>query len=173
MAIWLTSDTHFSHFNIIKLCDRPFSSAEEMNAKIIKNWNEKVTPEDEVYHLGDFGNKEVYSNNCILDRLNGKKYLIQGNHDHKLVDNLYFRARWIWIKDYYEMWYQKQLFVMSHYPMLSWNGSCRNSIMTHGHEHGRFDLTWNNDVRRIDVGVDSNNFYPISLDEIIRRMEKK
>lgn len=77
--IWVTSDTHFGHENIISYCDRPFSSVEEMDEKLIENWNSVVKPSDKVYHLGDVffgGNPRL-----TLGRLNGKKRLVVGNHD--------------------------------------------------------------------------------------------
>lgn len=79
--IFFTSDTHFCHTNIIKLCGRPFSDAEEMNEVLIKNWNNTVGPNDIIYHLGDFcfaGSAEWHS---ILGRLNGRIYLVIGNHE--------------------------------------------------------------------------------------------
>ena len=80
--IWVTSDTHFNHANIIKYCNRPFSSVEEMNETIIANWNKVVSERDIVYHLGDFalGDKSLIPN--ILRRLNGCIKVIMGNHDN-------------------------------------------------------------------------------------------
>lgn len=85
--IWIISDTHFCHKNIIDYCDRPFKDVEEMNEALISNWNSVVKEKHLVYVLGDFalGTPTEISN--ILSRLNGKKYLILGNHDrHKSVD---------------------------------------------------------------------------------------
>ena len=75
--IYFTSDHHFGHENIIKFCDRPFRSVEEMDQTLIERWNEKVKPEDEVYHLGDFSlAKDPQRVSDILDSLKGTKYLI-------------------------------------------------------------------------------------------------
>ena len=81
MNTWIISDTHFGHENIIKYCNRPFSSVEEMDARMIKLWNNVVKKNDIVYHLGDFGvgNKEYISK--IVSKLNGRIFLILGNHD--------------------------------------------------------------------------------------------
>ena len=83
MKRWVISDTHFNHANIIRYCDRPFNSVEQMNEELIKRWNNTVAKDDIVYHLGDFafGNKEQLAS--ILMRLNGRIRLIMGNHDHK------------------------------------------------------------------------------------------
>ena len=74
--VFFTSDTHFNHTNIIRFCDRPFGSTEEMNEKLIGNWNSVVGPDDIVFHLGDFclGGSAEWTK--VLDRLNGKIYLI-------------------------------------------------------------------------------------------------
>jgi calcineurin-like phosphoesterase family protein len=77
--IWVISDTHFNHKNIIKYCDRPFKSADEMNETLIENWNNTVKDGDIVYHLGDVfmgGDPE------LLYRLKGRKRLVVGNHDN-------------------------------------------------------------------------------------------
>lgn len=76
--IFIISDTHFNHANIIRYCNRPFKSVEEMNNTMIKNWNRVVSDQDIVYHLGDVwmtGNPE------LLYNLKGRKRLIVGNHD--------------------------------------------------------------------------------------------
>lgn len=82
MKFFAISDTHFGHAKIIDYCNRPFSSVEEMDEVMIKNWNETVSNNDTVLHLGDFGlgNKEYIAS--IVKRLNGKKILILGNHDN-------------------------------------------------------------------------------------------
>jgi calcineurin-like phosphoesterase family protein len=79
--IYFTSDTHFNHSNILNYCSRPWSTVEEMNEGLIKNWNEVVNPGDTVYHLGDFamGNRKLIPE--ILARLNGRIILVRGNHD--------------------------------------------------------------------------------------------
>lgn len=82
MKIFVISDSHFGHANIIKYCNRPFKTTEEMDAIMIKNWNETVSNKDVVIHLGDFalGTKERCAE--IVSKLNGKKILILGNHDN-------------------------------------------------------------------------------------------
>ena len=87
MAIFFIADTHFSEENIIKYESRPFASAEAMNEEMINNWNKQVGSNDEVYVLGDFGATGVEKK--ILDRLNGTKYLVKGNHDTQT--NEYYR----------------------------------------------------------------------------------
>ncbi len=86
MNYWWTSDYHFSHFNIIRYCKRPFETAEEMNETIIRKHNERVKPDDTVFFLGDFifkGGKEggVEKYRQFEERLNGKFIFIKGNHD--------------------------------------------------------------------------------------------
>jgi len=81
MKTFFTSDTHFNHESILKYCARPWSSVSEMNEALISFWNEVVTPEDTVYHLGDFamGDRDLIPS--VLSRLNGRIILIRGNHD--------------------------------------------------------------------------------------------
>ena len=81
--VYFTSDTHFNHANIIGFCNRPFKNVEEMNETLITNWNRVVGVDDIVFHLGDFclGGSAEWTN--VLNRLNGKIYLIVGNHDIK------------------------------------------------------------------------------------------
>ena len=74
--IFYTADSHYNHFNIIEYCKRPFTTAEEMNETLIARWNEVVTPDDEVRHLGDFGFGSMSSLMNIRERLNGRIYLI-------------------------------------------------------------------------------------------------
>ena len=82
-GVFFTSDTHFNHTNIIRFCSRPFKDVEHMNETLIANWNRVVGPDNIVFHLGDFclGGSAEWTK--ILKRLNGKIYLIAGNHDMK------------------------------------------------------------------------------------------
>lgn len=83
--IWVISDTHFNHSNIIKYCNRPFSSPNEMNDILVDKWNANVKEGDKVYHLGDVymggGFSREYTD-YLLSRLNGRKRLVLGNHDN-------------------------------------------------------------------------------------------
>ena len=77
--IYYISDLHFYHANIIKLCERPFKSVEDMNNILINNWNKTVMNDDTVYFLGDFSFKcNQNQADKILEQLNGKKYFIKG-----------------------------------------------------------------------------------------------
>lgn len=82
MKLFVISDTHFGHENIIKYCNRPFRSVEEMDAAMIKNWNETVSNNDTALHLGDVGLGKREKIADIISKLNGKKILIMGNHDN-------------------------------------------------------------------------------------------
>lgn len=95
--IFIISDTHFGHENIIKYCDRPFKNAEEMDEKILENWNSVVKPGDKVYHLGDVyfpARKSEGYWGTFFSRLNGQKRLILGNHDdgkNRVLQNTFHR----------------------------------------------------------------------------------
>lgn len=82
--IYLIADTHFSHENIIKYCNRPFNDIDEMNNEMINNWNNIVKKDDIVYHLGDFTIDSDDLKN-LVNKLNGEIYFIRGNHDGKSI----------------------------------------------------------------------------------------
>ncbi|OTA15751.1 3',5'-cyclic adenosine monophosphate phosphodiesterase CpdA [Xenorhabdus vietnamensis] len=177
--IYFTSDTHFCHSNVINLCERPFKSVHHMNNTLIHNWNAYVTKRDEIYILGDFLYRGTGQDaNQILHRLNGKKFLIRGNHDKFLNDPEFDTSMFEWVKDYYEMDYQKQKIVMFHYPILEWQGYFRDSIHLYGHVHNaskdpeqlkRLSVLGS---RAINVGVDVNNFFPVSINDILRKAQR-
>lgn len=166
--IYFTADTHFGHSNIIKFCNRPFNSVEEMNDTLIDNWNSTVNDDDEIYHLGDFGWKDNKLNLDILYKLNGTKYLIKGNHDKKFIKNLRVLNQFEWVKDYYELEVDGRLFVLCHYPFKQWIGDYYGAINLFGHSHGKTKESDN----QLDVGVDLHDYKPISMDEILERYEK-
>jgi calcineurin-like phosphoesterase family protein len=167
IGTFFTSDTHFSHKNVIKYCNRPFSTIEEMNARLITNWNSKIGVGDTVYHLGDFSFGDLESAQNIFDQLNGNIHLIKGNHDQKSV---HIRG-WKSINDYLELKIGKQFIVLSHYAMRVWNRSHYGAWMLYGHSHG--SLPDDPAALSIDVGVDCHSYTPVSMTDIDGIMKKK
>jgi calcineurin-like phosphoesterase family protein len=152
MNIFFTGCSHINHKNIINYSNRPFDSVQEMNQFLIKNWNNIIQSDDEVYHLGDMflGPKSEMKN--YLDKINGKIFLIRGNHEgiEKVCPE-----RFEWIRDYHKDFFLinqiKQQVIFFHYPIESWDDRHHGSIHVHSHTHGLS----NKISRRFDVGVDS------------------
>jgi calcineurin-like phosphoesterase family protein len=174
-TIFFTSDHHFGHANILRHCNRPFGSVEEMNEELIRRWNERVLPGDEVYHLGDFALTTGPELATILDRLNGTKYLIVGNHEGAALSN---KKKFKWVKEYHELKVPDadcangvQRLVLFHYAMRVWRGDYRSTWHLYGHSHG--NLPDNPDALSFDVGVDCHNFYPLAYAEVKAIMQQK
>jgi calcineurin-like phosphoesterase family protein len=174
--LFFTSDTHFFHKNILKYCDRPFENTREMNQTLINNWNAKVPKDGIVFHLGDFSltakPKEL---DTLINSLNGKIYLIIGNHEKDALRTEYVRSHFAGIHDVAEIYikddeitYGEQHIVMCHYPMIVWNGSHRGSWQLFGHVHG--GLSNKGEIKhsptQLDVGVDCHDYKPISYQEV-------
>ena len=167
--IYFTSDTHFGHHNIIEYCSRPFENVEDMDYKLIKNWNKVIKDKDDIFILGDFSfYHDKVKNKEILDKLKGKKHLILGNHDY---DNVVPKECFIEIVPYKELKYNKNFLVLSHYPILSWNKKHRDSIHLFGHVHND-NLGEYEKQNCYNVGVDNNNSAPISINFIIERFKQ-
>ena len=179
--LFFTSDTHFGHENIIKFCNRPFANAKEMNETLINNWNRVVGPDDTIFHLGDFAFGGSYLWNNMLDRLNGHIHLIIGNHDRKNLRQGY-------VQKFDGIYPQLQLSIdgrsvyLNHYPFLCYGGSYRgdkNAVwQLFGHVHSGPFSTGKDDERlkmlfpyQYDVGVDNNNFTPISWEDVKIRIK--
>lgn len=170
MSIFFTADTHFCHKNIIKYEDRPFNSIEEMNEIMIKKWNAKVRPTDTIYILGDFIFSDGVTATQLVKRLNGKKYLIKGNHDLFLKDNKFDRSLLGWIKDYYLLKNNNIKYVLFHYPIQVWDCKHYGSIHLYGHVHSNHHPLLVQLGKAYNVGVDVNNYTPISLEEVLRKL---
>lgn len=163
--IWFTADTHFGHANIIKFCNRPVSSVNEMDEMLVERWNERVKAGDTVYHVGDFAWKNHAD---YLKRLHGKKHLVLGNHD-SLSQMVGLKGRGGW-ESIWDIMYVSGIdtlpIVLCHYPMRSWNRAFHGAKHLYGHVHGAFAPMSNN----LDVGVDCWDHRPVSWDEITARM---
>ncbi len=96
MNTWITSDLHFGHTNIMKFCPQSRSrfnnDVDYMNEQMVREWNATIAPEDTVYILGDVAFLPADKAVKIMRRLNGRKILIEGNHDRKLLNDPVFRS---------------------------------------------------------------------------------
>lgn len=160
MTAWFTSDLHLGHSNIIEYCRRPFLTKDEMNGVLIARWNSVVQPWDVVYVIGDFA---MTGSAPLIDgwlyQLSGAKILIRGNHDNKRV--LKKVKGWVAIHEMLDLDFNEARVRMCHYRLLDWRGP---SIQLHGHSHSNAPVT---SQHTYDVGVDPNDYRPISLSHIV------
>lgn len=177
--IFFTSDLHLQHQRIIEYCSRPFTDLDEMNKTLCHNWNTKVRENDIVFVLGDFcfgGQKNWLE---FIYRLNGFIYLIKGNHDHSIPKNTSnLDKKFTWIDGFLNIRILDEEFdggdqriTLCHYPMLSWYLSQKGAWHFFGHIHsGPKSTSEDKDLpiksSQYDVGVDNNNYEPLSWDEI-------
>lgn len=162
--IYFTADTHFGHAKIIEYCKRPFNNVHEMDHELIKRWNERVKPDDSVFHLGDFcwGNADTATQ--YLSQLNGRVHLIYGNHDGiSLRNHNGFGIR----GQIVDMMLGGKLVILCHYALRVWDRSHRGSLHLFGHTHGNLV----GDSQSCDVGVDAWDYRPVTLEEAIERMQ--
>lgn len=158
MKHWFTSDTHFKHNNIIEYCKRPFKDTNHMNEAMIRNWNERVKPNDQVFFLGDFclGNP-----NELLERLSGNKVFIQGNHDYGKSLNPRIKNIVVEVG-------RKEAYLV-HNP-LDANPEAEINLVGHVHEKWKVKRLSPESVM-INVGVDVWNYRPISTQEILKEYD--
>ena len=143
--IYFTSDLHFWHKNSIVYTNRPFETVEKMNEKLIEYWNKTVHANDEVYILGDVTMVRPGRATEIISQLKGRKYLLMGNHDYFAREKQFEPAACgiEWVKMYHELHSSQE------YNLLN-------------RDKGR---------RQFDVGVDANDFKPVSLEAIVTFFE--
>ena len=174
--MFFTSDTHFQHENIIKYCKRPFSDVEENDEEIIRRWNEKVPEDGIVFHLGDVAFGDPDKVDKILERLNGTIYLVIGNHDWRRIVSQH-AWRFEKMTQQINMKIGKRHVILNHYPMLAFSGAWRGEDATcqlFGHVHTSPYTDEGLDQARMkmlftsqyDVGVDNNDFTPVSWKEV-------
>lgn len=195
------ADLHFFHANMNTRMDRRgFKNVEEMNEYMIEKWNGKVRKNDDVIIIGDLSWGNAEETNALLKRLNGRLYLIQGNHDRFLTNKDMDASRFKWIKPYEELSDNKRKVVLCHYPIMCYNGQYRldengepKTYMLHGHVHDTQDqrlLEQFQEITRQTVTIDAqgnernipcnmincfcmySDYVPLSLDEWIK-LEKQ
>ncbi len=170
--IWFTADLHFGHEAVIKMQNRPFKDYRDMDDALIHHINECVGPNDRLFILGDVSHHiTAEDTNALVKRLHGKKSLLLGNHDVTgepekcQYDESLFES----VGYYKKMNANNMNIIMMHFPMLSWPKAMAGSVMLHGHIHSGPEYNEANikaGIRRYDVGVDANNYYPVSIEQV-------
>lgn len=155
---FFTADEHYGHKNIIKYCNRPFKSVEDMDEVLVLRHNRLVDDKDTVFHLGDFTLRSFEQAQKYIKRLNGEHIFLNGSHD--------YWARKLTLPDIIERKFNECYVVMCHYAMRTWPRSHYGSWQLYGHSHGTLDPIG----KQWDVGVDNNNFTPISIQHLCKIM---
>lgn len=169
--MFFTSDTHLFHTLMAKM--RGFQNVEEMNEKLIDNWNASIHRHDTVYHLGDF----AFNNPDLKKtryRLNGKIHLISGNHDKK-NNQLYNGTLFSSHSDLMTLMVNKQPIVLCHYQMKIWDRSHFGAWHLFGHSHTGLNTPrlHSGEGKSFDVGVDNWGLYPVSYDQVVAEMARR
>jgi calcineurin-like phosphoesterase family protein len=168
--IWVTSDTHFFHENIIQYCGRPFANAELMNECLVENWNSVVKPGDKVYHLGDVAMGKGYKEELgtLMSKLHGSKRLIVGNHD-----DIPFLAKGGWFKKV-SMWrvFTEYNLLLTHVPVHE--SSIHERIVVNGgvNVHGHIHTHDSPAGPYFNACVEKTNYTPIHLEDIVAQCAK-
>jgi calcineurin-like phosphoesterase family protein len=166
MGTFFISDTHFGDMRVLRFDHRPFADLARHEDALVARWNEAVSRDDEVWHLGDFAlGPDRDRIEALLASLNGRKHLIIGNNDGP--DTLSSR-HWASVQHYAEMSVDGRALVLCHYPFRTWNGIGRGAVNLHGHSHGRLKPI----TRQYDVGVDVWDFRPVTLAAILARRRR-
>ena len=174
MKILYTADPHCGHANIIRMCQRPFSCVDEMDAALIANWNGAVHKDDVVYIIGDFCFRNDKSPAWYLSQLNGHKILVRGNHD-KWIENNVAAANMFEeitnLTNVYDQSFGGHHISICHYPLMTWPGK-KESYMVFGHIHNDTSMDFwpyiKTHERLLNAGVDINNFTPVTLEQLIQ-----
>ena len=170
MKTYITSDLHWGHKNIMSFC--PVSRArfrndvDYMNQAMVQEWNDLIEPEDLVYILGDVAFLPAPKAIEYMRRLNGRKILVQGNHDRKLLQDAGFRGCFEEIHHYLDINYNGTKCVMLHYPIAEWDQMHRGAVHFHGHLHG--GISGMEQYRCRDMGIDATGVIAVLMEDAIR-----
>lgn len=181
--VFFTADTHFGHEWIVGFNNRPYSSIKDMDQGLIDNWNEVVPRDGLTFVLGDIGFTSEERIVEIFNQLQGHKILIRGNHDKNYKEQTLQAI----FSEIHELLYIRvtderaekfNYMVLCHYPMLDWVSSFRGAWQLFGHVHTReieaFNTFKSNQfAHQYDVGVDNNNYHPVSFYQVKEIIEEQ
>ena len=173
MQTFFTSDTHFDDEFAIGYFNRPFKSMDEMNAVMVERWNQVVTDDDLVYHLGDFTPQDLSHFTKWALRLNGNIRILPGNMDRLWLQDFGINEKVQVMPPLISLAFetlgrvgQPQVIVLCHYSMQVWERSNHGSWHLFGHSHGKLKGVG----LSFDIGVDCTEFVPLSLEEVATKM---
>lgn len=161
--IFMISDMHFGHENIIKYENRPFINAIEMDNNIIKNWNATIKANDKVFVLGDVSFYDKEKTKAILDKLNGVKVLVLGNHDNARSTEWWYEVGFDEVYKYPIIY--DNFYILSHEPVYL------NENMPYGNIHGHIHHLKYDSKQFFNVSVECINYTPIKFEDIKARMQ--
>lgn len=165
--IWIISDTHFGHENIVKYTKRPFKTVEEMNEIIIRNWNNKIRKNDTIYHLGDFAvsltDKEYMK---LVKTLNGNIILVRGNHDRIGKKKLFKFG----FKDVVKR-IKVDNYILTHKPIKPQH--LKDGIINiHGHIHNHcYTEDYIDTSNYVNVSIEVMDYEPIKFEKLKREIK--
>lgn len=171
--VYVISDNHFLHSNIIGFCNRPFTNEDEMNNKMQTLWNATVRPQDIVINLGDY----VWTKGCseliktMIQSLNGRKILVRGNHDKK--GNLWYLANGIdFICDRFVWDYNGKRILFLHNPNhITGDDLSRYDFILHGHCHNNVPFVRRSgNVILVNLSVENIKYTPMPLIPLLNRL---
>lgn len=136
-----------------------------MNEAMIKEWNDIVEPIDTVYILGDVAFMSGYDASLVMMRLNGRKILVEGNHDRKTLMDVNFRNQFAEVHKYLDINYGGHKVVMFHYPIAEWDQMHRGALHFHGHLHG--GESGLEKFRARDMGMDATGMIVTLMEDAI------
>ena len=187
--VWVCSDSHYAHKNICRgvtewrLPDgsipisqtRDFNTIEQMNETIVNKINSVVGKDDVLIHLGDFRfggfeNIQKFRDRILCEEI----HLILGNHDTHIENNRdNIQESFTSVNHYTKLLYKFKTFILSHYPIQSWDGLNKGHIQLHGHCHLSTNLRFGKG-KKMDVGMDGHPTFGVyDMDDIIRIMDKR
>ena len=172
--LFFTSDEHYNHANILKFCNRPFKNTQEHIEESIKRHNSVVPKGARVIQCGDMFWRTTTLKQAldIINNLNGQHYFIWGNHDELMEKNPVLRQNFIWCKDIAKIDHPLLVkpLVVCHYAMHVWRNSHKGAYHLYGHTHA--NLPEQNNLS-FDCGQDAWDYTPVSVEQVIEKMEKK
>jgi calcineurin-like phosphoesterase family protein len=188
LKTFVTSDLHFHHANILKYCPRPYESKDDMDMKLIEMFQEKVSEEDHVYHLGDFmfGHPKPRHFLELFEEMPGNWHFILGNHDkhnlEKWKPTLLKHPQIKEIEFYKRLKYNNMMFILFHYEIKAWEDRGwrdrsperrKYDAVYHlfGHSHSSPDRVYEQDS--MDVGIDATNYQLLTIEEIVEKINQQ
>jgi calcineurin-like phosphoesterase family protein len=183
---WYTADLHLGHQNIIRYCDRPYRSVDQMNADLVAKWNATVAPDDTVWVLGDVAMGQIAVSLPLARRLHGTKHLVAGNHDRcweghgaraEASMQMYRDAGFETIRSTHDIELAGRRVLLHHFPYegdshdddryVQWRPEDEGDWLFHGHVHTK----WRQNGRMINVGVDVWDLAPVAQDTLLALVE--